>query len=212
MKKQASKMSRAISQIEHMYSAINTDFWDGELPTPVITVQSAPGTAGHCTRAKVWQRKDGGAYELNISAEALNQPVEEVIDTIIHEMVHLYCRENGVQEVSRNGSYHNKNFKAIAEAHGLKCYRTEKYGWNTTPTDALVAYALQKGWSEISLGRDTLPKPITAPGQTAGTAAQSGTRTSSTRKLACPICKQSVRATRHVNILCGDCMVKMLEV
>lgn len=205
-------MSRAVSQLEHMYSSLNTDFWGNVLPTPVITVQSSPGTAGHCSRAKVWKRRDEEAYELNISAEALSLPIEETIDTIMHEMVHIYCREHDAQEVSRGGSYHNKTFKAIAEAHGLKCYRTEKYGWNTTPSDDLVAYALQKGWSEISLGRETICKPITAPGQTGGTAAQGGTRTSSTRKLACPICKQSVRATRTVNIICGDCLVKMEEV
>ncbi len=205
-------MSRAVSQIEHMYSALNTDFWDNVLPTPVITVQSSPGTAGHCSRAKVWKRRDEEAYELNISAEALSLPIEETIDTLLHEMVHIYCREHNVQEVSRGGSYHNTTFKTIAEAHGLSCYRTKTYGWNTAPTDSLVEYAMEKGWSEISLGRDTLPKPITAPGQTAGTAAPGGTRTSSTRKLACPICKQSVRATRTVNIICGDCLVKMEEV
>lgn len=39
----------------------------------------------------------------------------------------------------------------------------------------------------------------------------STTRPSSTRKLICPCCGQSVRATKAVNILCGDCMVKMVE-
>ena len=29
---------------------------------------------------------------------------------------------------------------------------------------------------------------------------------SSTRKYICPCCHQSVRATKAVNILCGDCM------
>lgn len=29
---------------------------------------------------------------------------------MIHEMVHLYCRENGIKEVSRGGKYHNVRF------------------------------------------------------------------------------------------------------
>lgn len=52
----------------------------------------------------------------------------------------------------------------------------------------------------------------------AGGTAQTGTdtnpgerRPSSTRKLICPKCGQSVRATRKVNILCGDCMERMVE-
>ena len=105
--KQTTKMSRAVSQLEHIYNNLNTDFFDGELPVPIITVQSKPGTYGHCTTAKVWQRKDGGAYELNIAAEVLNYPIEETLDTMLHEMVHLYCRERGIKEVSRGGKYHN---------------------------------------------------------------------------------------------------------
>ena len=111
---------------------------------PIITVQSKPGTYGHCTTAKVWQRKNGGAYELNIAAEVLNYPIEETLDTMLHEMVHLYCRENGIKEVSRGGKYHNGRFKAIAEAHGLTCVPCGQYGWNTTPGENLVEYALSK--------------------------------------------------------------------
>ena len=49
----------------------------------------------------------------------------------------------------------------------------------------------------------TLPKG-TANGATAKTR-----KPSSTRKYICPCYHQSVRATKVVNILCGDCMQKM---
>lgn len=32
---------------------------------------------------------------------------------------------------------------------------------------------------------------------------------SSTRKYVCPCCGNSVRATKAVNLICGDCMEKM---
>lgn len=149
--KETTKMSRAVSQLEHIYNSLNTDFFGGELPTPIITVQSKPGTFGHCTTTKVWKRKDGGAYELNIAAEVLNYPIEETLDAMLHEMVHLYCRENGIKEVSRGGKYHNKKFKAIAEAHGLICVPCGQYGWNTTPGDNLVEYALSKNGMKSEL-------------------------------------------------------------
>ena len=91
-------MSRAVGQLEKMYNTLNLDLWGGQLPTPIITVQSKPGTYGHCSVGKVWKRKDGDTYEMNIAAEALDVEIEEVLDTLIHEMVHLYCRENGIQE------------------------------------------------------------------------------------------------------------------
>ena len=213
--KQATKMSRAVSQLEHIYNSLNADFFAGELPTPIITVQSKPGTMGHCSVSKIWQRKEDKTYELNIAAEVLNYPIEETLDTMLHEMVHLYCRQHDIKEVSRGGKYHNKRFKAIAEEHGLTCVPCGQYGWNTTPGDNLVEYALNKGWNEILLGRNSLP-PAMRTGATGtaqpGTAPGGEKRPSSTRKLICPKCSQSVRATRKVNILCGDCMERMVEV
>ena len=208
-------MSRAVSQLEHIYNSLNADFFAGELPTPIISVQSKPGTMGHCSVSKIWQRKEDKTYELNIAAEVLNYPIEETLDTMLHEMVHLYCRQHDIKEVSRGGKYHNKRFKAIAEEHGLTCVPCGQYGWNTTPGDNLVEYALNKGWNEILLGRNSLP-PAMRTGATGtaqpGTAPGGGKRPSSTRKLICPKCSQSVRATRKVNILCGDCLLPMVEV
>ena len=62
--KQTTKMSRAVGQLEKIYSHLNLDFFEGQLPVPIITVQSKPGTYGHCSVAKVWQRPDGSTYEL----------------------------------------------------------------------------------------------------------------------------------------------------
>lgn len=213
--KQTTKMSRAVGQLEKIYSHLNEDFFSEALPVPIITVQSKPGTYGHCSVSKIWQRKDGSTYELNIAAEVLNYPIEDTLDTMIHEMVHLYCRENGIKEVSRGGKYHNGRFKAEAEKRGLECFQGA-YGWNTKAGDKLVEYALDKGWSEIQIGRNQLP-PITRMGGTGAAhsgatgAGDGGKRPSSTRKLVCPKCGQSVRATKKVNIICGDCMESMEE-
>lgn len=216
--KQTTKMSRAVSQLEHIYNSLNTDFFNGSLPTPIITVQSKPGTMGHCSVAKVWQRPTDSTYELNIAAEVLNYPIEETLDTMLHEMVHVYCRENGIKEVSRGGMYHNGKFKEEAEKRGLTCIKCGQYGWNTTPSDRLVEYAMNKGWNEIRIGRNSGVPIRTGAGGTGAhingeqPTTTGGRKPSSTRKLQCPCCKNSVRATKAVNIICGDCMVKMEEV
>ena len=152
--KQTTKMSRAVGQLEKIYNCLNADFFEGALPTPIITVQSKPGTMGHCSVAKVWQRPQDSTYELNIAAEVLNFPIEETLDTMIHEMVHLYCRENGIKEVSRGTQYHNGKFKEEAEKRGLECvYTGNRYGWNTKPSERLVEYALERDWNEIRISR-----------------------------------------------------------
>ena len=208
-------MSRAVGQLEKIYFHLNEDFFEGALSIPIITVQSKPGTCGHCSVAKVWQRPDGSTYELNIAAEVLNYPIEETLDTMIHEMVHLYCRENGIKEVSRGGAYHNGRFKEEAEKRGLECYRCGQYGWNTKPGERLLEYALSKDWNEIRIGRNSGFQPIrigsTGTSQS-GAVTGSERRPSSTRKLQCPCCKNSVRATKNVRIMCMDCMQQMVEV
>lgn len=212
--KATTKMSRAVCQLEHMMNSINQDFFNGELPPIIITVQSKPGTFGHSSVSKIWKRKDEQAYEINIAAEVLSYPIEETIDTLAHEAIHCTARERGIKEVSRGGAYHNKRFKELAESYGLTCvYTGSKYGWNTTPNDTLVEYALQKGWNEIQINRGTaLMRRAPSTGQT-GAMQGSGVRApSSTRKLQCPGCGNSVRATKKVNILCGDCMIRMMEV
>jgi hypothetical protein len=216
--KQTNKMSRAVCQLEKMFNVLNADKFGGLLPTPIITVQSKPGSYGHCTTAKVWKRKDGETYELNIAAEVLSYPIEETLDTMLHEMVHLYCRENNIKETSRGGKYHNGRFKREAERVGLTCVRAGQYGWNTAPNDGLIEYALSKGWSEIQISRGPMMEGIRV-GAT-GTASSApeqeqengGKKPSSTRKYKCPCCGNSVRATKEVNIICGDCMVKMEKV
>lgn len=217
--KETVKMSRAVCQLEKMYNKINSDKFNGELPLPIITVQSKSGTYGHCSRAKIWRRKTDYTYELNISAECLSIEIEEVLDTMIHEMIHLYCREKGIKEVSRGGAYHNKTFKQLAEEKGLKCIYKDKYGWNTEghDNDNLTEYALQNDWSEIVIGRADIMNIPTGNGTSlismgTGTVISTPTSTSSTRKYQCPKCKNSCRATKDINIMCMDCNEQMIKV
>ena len=215
--KETTKMSRAISQLEHIYNSLNTDFWSGELPVPVITVQSKPGTYGHCTTSKVWQRKTDNTYELNIAAEVLSYPIEEIIDTMLHEMTHLFCREHGFKETSRGSAYHNKKFKEIAESHGLTCvYQGAKNGWNTTPGDNLIEYAIKKGWNEIKINRNTFRMlPLMESNGTPqyhGASVTAGHSQKSSHKLICPKCGQIARSTRpDFKLICGYCIEPMVE-
>lgn len=213
--KETTKMSRAICQLEKMYNVINTEKFDGSLPTPIITIQSKPGTFGHCTCNRVWVCKDNDLYELNISAENCSCCIEEIIDTMIHEMIHLYCRINGLKETSRGNTYHNKLFKQLAEEKGLKCIPAGQYGWNTQGegNEYLVEYALSHDWTELKIGRDAFKKVISPTGMSQYIQITTGEVTtptqSSTRKYQCPNCKNSCRATKSINIMCMDCNMKM---
>ena len=170
---------------------------------------------GHVTVAKAWQRADGGArHELNIGAGTLDRPIENVTATVLHEMVHLFNLQAGIQDTSRGGTYHNKRFREAAEARDLHISYDKRIGWSVTePTDALIEFIISQGWDNIMMNRKDgfSMRGVGGPGAKGGPAPATG-RTSSTRKLVCPKCGQSVRATKTVNILCGDCLLPMLEV
>lgn len=208
------KTSRTAGYIEKMFRVLNDHYFDGEVEEPIITIQSTPRAYGHVTVAKSWHRADGEQrHELNLGAGTLDRPIENVVATILHEMCHLYNIQNGVKDCSRGGQYHNKKFRDAATARDLIISHDPRIGWSVTePSEALIDFIIAQGWSDVMMGRTD---GFTARGT--GTAQPGATpggekRPTSTRKLICPCCGQSVRATRSVNIICGDCLEKMIEV
>ncbi len=218
--KETTKTSRTAGYLEKLFRKLNAEFFAGEeIAEPIITIQNTPEAYGHVTVCKVWRVKEDAKHELNIGAGTLDRPIENVCATMLHEMVHLYNLEHGVQDTSRGGSYHNKRFRDEAEKRGLHIEHHERYGWTvTTPNDRLLDWILTEGLTDIEINRGlygTAPRTGTGDGASQGGRIDkppTARKPSSTRKLQCPKCKASVRATRAVNILCGDCMEKMIEV
>lgn len=215
--KETVKTSRTAGYLEKIFRALNARYFEGQLEEPIITIQSTPRAYGHVTVAKSWHKANGEQrHELNLGAGTLDRPIENVVATVLHEMVHLFHLQNGVQDCSRGGTYHNKKFRDAAQARDLEISYDSRIGWSITePTDALIEFIMEQGWDDIKMSRaDGFTARGTGAGAGAGSRSGGSTTTpkpSSTRKLICPCCGQSVRATRAVNILCGDCMEKMVE-
>ena len=188
-----------IEELENLFSKFNKPFFAGSLETPVITVSPdhTRGAYGWCTSWKAWtdSTKEGGYYEINLCAEHLNRPFEDTCCTLIHEMVHLKNLQDGIQDTSRGGTYHNKKFKIAAEDHGLVVEKTDKYGYSkTTLAPAILTFVQSLGKSGFSLVRST---PISLKGSTSSK--------SNSRKYVCPGCGAIIRATKEVYVICGDC-------
>lgn len=215
--KETVKTSRTAGYLEKIFRALNRDFFSGELEEPIITIQSTPHAYGHVTVSKTWKRKDDWRHELNMGAETLERPIENIIATMIHEMVHLYNIAHGVQDCSRGGMYHNKKFRDEAERRGLEIGHHPTYGWTiTTPGERVIDYIIEQEWAEIAMNRGmgwTPPPSIGGKAGAGGGTTGTGTtpKKSSTRKYICPKCGQNIRATKQVNIICGDCMEPMIE-
>lgn len=207
-------MSGTIKSLEEIFDKLNTRYFEGKLPHPVITVQSTPKAYGHCSTKKIWKDNESeGQYEINIGAEYINRPTEETCATLCHEMVHLYCLENQITDTCQGGRYHNGKFKEEAEKRDLCIEYNRTIGWSITkPTDAFKQSLTDAGVNlQIKFAR-ALPKASAAIGTVGipGAADIEPKIRAKSWKYICPGCGQTVRSTNEsLNLICGICKVTL---
>lgn len=204
---------------ERTYDILNVVFYNGVLPKVIITIQSSPKTYGHFTTIPVWKSRTEYFHEINISAEHLDRDFQNIVATIAYEMCHLYAKMQGIADTSKDGKYHNKQFKEIAETHGIHVEYVKYIGYSKTfPSqqllDVIKEYNLGKpleinrsGFIEDNIevtGTDTR----NGSDNTTGLLNKTTKKKSSTRNWECPCCKNKVRSTKIVSIICGDCFIE----
>jgi hypothetical protein len=118
---------------------------DTQLDNPVFTL--IPNRGRQSYYGWYWQGrwKDGKKTlpEINITADTLKRSVEDICETIIHEMVHYANNVQGVVDCNAN-QYHNKHFKTKAESFGLKVERVANKGYARTALDEKAANLVKK--------------------------------------------------------------------
>ncbi len=216
--KQISNMSRLVNQLEKCFRLLNQDLFNGELPMPIITVIPTPKAYAHYVPYDIWETKEDAKREINIASGTLNRPLENIIASLVHEMTHMYNDIIlNIQDTSRNGTYHNKLFAKQAEARGLIVTRSEKYGYaHTAPDDSLLEWVLEHDeLREIDICRSNpmyTAVGVGAKSSNGGAVTPPTTnKNSHSRRYICPCCHTIVRATKAVNLICGDCMERMEE-
>lgn len=192
----------AINELHRAFHELNNKYYFGKLPEPAILIQNAgnrKNVLGWCTVNPIWEDTAGAKkYEINLVAEYLNRGTHAVMTTLLHEMVHLYCRENDIKEVSRGGAYHNKTFKEIAESHGLVIEsKDDKIGWSHSKLNSEAYFFIDR--LEIKPEAFTLARKFTLDKD-----GKPKKKKTNSYKYACCGCGTSVRATKQVKIACAD--------
>lgn len=127
-----------LTELYRVFNLFNARYFEAKLELPVLIVQSARkrNTLGTCSVNKIWLRKATEdvpeKYEISISAEHLNRPIEDICATLLHEMIHLHNGLNDIKDTSNNYVYHNKKFKEQAEKRGLVIEHAKTIGWSVT--------------------------------------------------------------------------------
>jgi curved DNA-binding protein CbpA len=139
-------VSRILKVLEDIWLEIRR--WHPNIPPAVIIIAS--GTDGKQTRLGYhapgrWNVAGQRYAEIMISGEGLRRTAREVLATLLHEAAHALAHERGIKDTSRQGRYHNKQFKIHAEELGLTVEHDDRNGWSasTITPAAERAYARQ---------------------------------------------------------------------
>jgi hypothetical protein len=106
-----------------------------EIPAVVIILASGTETRqprwGHFASGR-WYVQHNQRAEVMISGEALRLTPLEVLAVILHEAAHALAHARGIQDTSRQGRYHNKQFKTCADELGLVVEHDQRHGWSAS--------------------------------------------------------------------------------
>ena len=196
------RSTETIYELYKMYDAINDAYYGGELPNSIIInlIQGVTRSkniegvfyADQYVKGEAEDIEDS-IYEIGIAGEYLASGVVHAACTLAHEMVHLYCKINGIRDMNKMGTKHSKKFAKVCDKHGLICDEDPKYGWAmTTGSAAFVEFIESCGFDEsvFEYWRNTIiPAPTIV----------------SKKQFICPICQTKVSAKAETNIMCGDC-------
>jgi len=190
-------LKNVLNHLDETFKILNDKFYNGGLPKPIFTIIPDKKNLGYCTSDKVWiddKNAEHQLYEINLSSEYLNRPKDEIVETLLHEMVHLYCNVNSIRDCA--GKYHNKKYKQYAEEHGLICEKT-KYGYSKTD----LSFETKEWIQTLELPKFDLFRKT-----------QSGSKSKQiVYRYVCPVCGAIARSTKPLNLYCGDCECEMIR-
>ncbi len=143
----ARRSQQLYNELYRAFDMFNEIFAENKLPNVVITIQesgrrNAYGWFGN----GFWSDRLAGEAvpEINLSAEYLSRGPKGLLETLLHEMAHLWnATVENVRDCS-GGQYHNKHFRRAAERFGLSVERDGKRGWAYTNLTDVSVQAIEE--------------------------------------------------------------------
>ena len=122
-------LSGIVTALEEAHASIREK--TGAPRATILVTRKTGRTMGHFTHAKIWKAGEEQFHEIMISANYFTRGARAVLGTLLHETAHSLDLQAGIQGVTGDG-YHNKKFKATAEALGLTISQAQGIGWSVT--------------------------------------------------------------------------------
>lgn len=159
-----------VTAIEATWTAIR----DRHPDVPPVVVTLGSGTLGERGNMRLghfaagrWQVGEDAHAELFVGGEGLQRGAADVLATLLHEAAHGIASTRDIQDTSRQGRYHNRRFKTLAEEVGLTVTDDPKIGYSPSEltTTAADTYAAQLDQLGAALTAYRHPEPTSGRGK-----------------------------------------------
>jgi len=119
-------LSNVVVHLESMWAAICLRH--PEVPLAVVLVASGNGDRhGHFAKA-TWEMMGARVPEVLVAGESLAKGAEFILSVLVHEAAHGVGASREIKNTSRQGRYHNKEFKSLALELGMEYPAEQKKG------------------------------------------------------------------------------------
>lgn len=138
------------SELRQAYDVLNAELFSAELPPCLLTLQREKRTYGYFSRARFGTRTGETTDEIALNPEYFAVvPLLETLQTLGHEMVHLWQAHFGKPG---RGRYHNAEWADKMEAIGLMPSSTGRPGGRRVG-DSMADYMIPGGRFERAVAR-----------------------------------------------------------
>lgn len=208
------KSSKEIEVIESAINFLNQRLFDNKLSKIKVTIQADTNgkslTYGWASSNR-WNNGKETIHELNITANSLKRPFNEIWVTLVHELIHIYafCEGDLSGATSRQGRYHGKKFKELCDKFFLITEKNDVIGY-ITPHQKLLKEQQDlikdfKKSCKVNLKnlfkyertmnfKEVKPKP------------------SNNSKYVCGCCGLKFTAKKGLFLMCGECRCELEEI
>ncbi|MEO1194237.1 MAG: SprT-like domain-containing protein [Pseudomonadota bacterium] len=203
--------------LQWAFNYFNWTLFERSLPNCLITLQRRGRTYGYFHRER-FVREDGTACdEIALNPQHFQaRSEEEVLSTVLHEMVHLWQFHFGKPG---RGRYHNRQWADKMKALALQPSDTGKPGGHETG-DSMSHYVVEGGLFEQTVARlmdegfmltwqdkAEEPEPVITPGGAEGDGGPSPkpkpSKSGVKIKYSCPTCGLNAWAKHEAYLVCG---------
>jgi hypothetical protein len=200
----------AYSELQQAFDFFSRELFAGQLPACLITMQRKNRTYGYFCGDR-WANQAGTVRdEIAMNpVHFVTRSVEEVLSTLVHEMVHLWQHHHG--KPSRSG-YHNSEWADKMETVGLIPSDSGEPGGKRT--GQRVTHVIQEGGPFAQASQHLLAKGFVVSWHDRATddaegKARARKKANTRTKYTCPACGVNAWAKPDIVLVCGACQVAL---